>query len=67
MVITVKDENNEVLYEGDADDFLFYNEDDDDLEIILNKLDNMKTNSSIKAYNSDGNIVTITKIENLIY
>ena len=49
MVITVKDENNEVLYEGDADDFLFYNEDDDDLEIILNKLDNMKTNSSIKA------------------
>lgn len=67
MVILVEDENDEILYEGDADDFLFYNEDDYDLETILNKLDEMKMNSSIKAYNSDGNIVTITKVENLIY
>lgn len=66
MVILVED-NNEVLFEGDADDFLFYNEDDMDLEIILNKLDNMKMNSSVKALNSDGNEITITKIENLVY
>lgn len=66
MVILVED-NNEVLFEGDADDFLFYNEDDMDLEILLNKLDNMKMNSSVKALNSDGNEITITKIENLVY
>ena len=66
MVILVEDDN-EVLFEGDADDFLFYNEDDMDLEIILNKLDNMKMNSSVKALNSDGNEITITKIENLVY
>lgn len=66
MVILVEDDN-EVLFEGDADEFLFYNEDDFDLEMILNELDGMKMGTSVNAYNSDGNMVTITKIENLVY
>lgn len=66
MVILVENDN-EILFEGDADDFLFYNEDDFDLELILNELDNMRMGSSVNAYDSDGNMITITKIENLVY
>ena len=55
------DKFNETIFEGDADEFLFDNEDDFDLETALNDLENMKIGSNIQAYDSNGDLVTITK------
>ena len=52
---------NETIFEGDADDFLFDNDSDTDLEIALNDLEEMKIGSSIQAYDNSGELVTITK------
>lgn len=51
----------ETVFEGDADDFLFDNDSDTDLEMALNDLEGMKIGSSIQAYDNDGDLVTITK------
>lgn len=51
----------DIIFEGDADDFLFDNDSDTDLEMALNDLENMKIGSNIQAYDNDGNIVIITK------
>ena len=61
MQIKVENEN-DIIFEGDADDFLFENDSDMDLEIILNDLEEQDDYSAIDAYNNDGEIVTITKI-----
>lgn len=61
MQIKVENEN-DIIFEGDADDFLFENDSDMDLEIILNDLEEQDDYSAVDAYNNDGNIVTITKI-----
>lgn len=61
MQIKVENEN-DVIFEGDADDFLFENDSDMDLEIILNDLEEQDDYSAVDAYNNDGDIVTITKI-----
>ena len=58
---------NETIFEGDADDFLFNNENDGDLETALNDLEEMKVGASIKAYDNDGDIVTITKGTLVVY
>ena len=52
---------NETIFEGDADDFLFDNNSDTDLEMALNDLESMKIGSNIQAYNDNGDLVTITK------
>ncbi len=52
---------NETIFEGDADDFLFDNDDDFDLESALNDLESMKVGSNIQAYDNNGDLVTITK------
>lgn len=52
---------NETIFEGDADDFLFANDSDTDLEMALNELEEMKIGSNIQAYDNDGDLVTITK------
>ncbi len=57
----IVDKFNETIFEGDADDFLFENDSDIDLEMALNDLEEMKRGSSVKAYDSDGDLVTITK------
>lgn len=61
MQITVVDEYLETIFEGDADDFLFENDNDDELEIILNNLEKMKDYSAVSTYNLDGEEITITK------
>lgn len=61
MQIKVENEN-DIIFEGDADDFLFENDSDMDLEIILNDLEEQDDYSAVDAYNNDGDIVTITKI-----
>lgn len=55
------DKFNETIFEGDADDFLFDNNSDIDLEIALNDLESMKIGSTIQAYDDNGDLVTITK------
>ena len=57
----IVDKFNETIFEGDADDFLFENDSDIDLETALNDLEEMKRGSSVQAYDSDGDLVTITK------
>lgn len=61
MQITVVDENMETIFEGDADDYLFDNDNDADLEILLNDLEAKKDYASITTYNLDGEEITITK------
>ncbi len=56
------DRFNETIFEGDADDFLFDNDSDTDLEMALNDLEGMKFGSNIQAYDDNGDLVTITKI-----
>lgn len=55
------DRFNETIFEGDADDFLFDNNSDTDLEMALNDLESMKIGSNIQAYDNNGDLVTITK------
>ncbi len=55
------DKFNETIFEGDADDFLFDNNSDTDLEMALNDLEGMKIGSNIQAYDDNGDLVTITK------
>lgn len=57
----IVDKFNETIFEGDADDFLFDNNSDIDLEIALNDLESMKVGSNIQAYDDNGDLVTITK------
>ena len=61
MQITVVDENMETIFEGYADDYLFDNDNDVDLEVLLNNLESKKDYSSITTYNLDGEEITITK------
>lgn len=61
MQITVVDENMETIFEGDADDYLFDNDNDVDLEVLLNNLESKKDYTSITTYNLDGEEITITK------
>ncbi len=61
MQIKVENET-DVIFEGDADDFLFENDSDMDLEIILNNLESKKDFSVVNAYDNNGDIVKITKL-----
>lgn len=61
MQIKVENEN-DILFEGDADDFLFENDSDMDLEIILNELEEKKVFTKMKALNLDGDTIIITKL-----
>lgn len=58
---------NDIIFEGDADDFLFDNDSDIDLEMALNDLEEMKVGSTIKVYNGDGDTITITKGTLIVY
>lgn len=59
----IKVENDlDIVFEGDADDFLYENDNDIDLEIMLNELEDKKDFSKINAYNNEGDMVTITKL-----
>lgn len=60
MQITVE-RFNDIIFEGDADDFLFNNDNDVDLETALNDLEEEKVGSSINIYDNNGDLVTITK------
>ena len=66
MLILVEDFDGNFVFEGEADDFLFKNENDYDLENILDDLECKNFGDSVKVMNDDNNYV-ITKVDELIY
>lgn len=66
MFILVEDFDNNSIFEGEADDFLYQNDNDIDLENILEDLEYKNFGDSIRVSNDDNGYV-ITKIDELIY
>ena len=66
MFILVEDFDGNPVFEGEADDFLYENENDFDLENILEDLEYKNFGDSIRVSNDDNGYV-ITKIDELIY
>ena len=66
MFILVEDFDGNPVFEGEADDFLYQNENDFDLENILEDLEYKNFGDSIRVSNDDNNYI-ITKIDELIY
>jgi len=66
MFILVEDFDNNPVFEGEADDFLYQNDNDVDLENILEDLEYKNFGDSIRVSNDDNGYV-ITKIDELLY
>ena len=66
MFILVEDFDNNPVFEGEADDFLYQNDNDVDLENILEDLEYKNFGDSIRVSNDDNGYV-ITKVDELIY
>ena len=66
MFILVEDFDNNPIFEGEADDFLYQNENDIDLENILEDLEYKNFGDSIRVSNDDNGYI-ITKVDELIY
>ena len=66
MFILVEDFDNNPVFEGEADDFLYENENDFDLENILEDLEYKNFGDSIRVSNDDNGYI-ITKIDELLY
>ena len=66
MFILVEDFDGNPVFEGEADDFLYENENDFDLENILEDLEYRNFGDSIRVSNDDNGYV-ITKIDELLY
>ena len=66
MLILVEDMDNNEIFKGEADDFLFSNDNDYDLEDILDRLECEDFGTSIEVNNGEDEY-TITKIDELLY
>ena len=66
MIILVEDFDNNPIFEGEADDFLYQNDNDIDLENILEDLEYKNFGDSIRVSNDDNGYV-ITKVDELLY
>ena len=66
MFILVEDFDNNPVFEGEADDFLYQNDNDVDLENILEDLEYKNFGDSIRVSNDDNGYV-ITKVDELLY
>ena len=66
MFILVEDFDGNPVFEGEADDFLYENENDFDLENILENLEYKNFGDSIRVNNDDNGYI-ITKVDELIY
>ena len=66
MLILVEDFDGNTVFEGEADDFLYQNENDIDLENILEDLEYKGFGNSIRVNNDDNGYI-ITKVDELIY
>ena len=66
MFILVEDFDNNSVFEGEADDFLYQNDNDVDLENILEDLEYKNFGDSVRVSNDDNGYI-ITKVDELIY
>ena len=66
MFILVEDFDGNPVFEGEADDFLYENDNDFDLENILEDLEYKNFGDSIRVSNDDNGYI-ITKVDELIY
>ena len=66
MMIMVEDFEGNPVFEGEADDFLYQNDNDYDLENILEDLEYKDYGESIRINNDDLEY-TITKVNELIW
>ena len=66
MIILVEDFDGNPVFEGEADDFVFENDNDYALETILENLEREQFGKSVRVENDDNGYV-ITKIDKLIY
>ena len=65
MFITVEDFDDNLVFKGEADDFLFQNDNDIELETILEKLEYKNFGESVLVKNNNERYI-ITKIDELI-
>ena len=65
MLILVE-QDNEQIYKGEADDFLYQHNNDEELEMILSEFEESK-DKVMETCDDYGNILTITKMRQLIY
>lgn len=66
MFILVETLDGDCIFEGEADDFLFKNDNDYELENILDDLECKNFGDTIRV-NNDDNSYIITKIDELLY
>ena len=66
MFIKVFDDCEEMIFEGDSEEFLDENGWDEDLEYVLSELDSNKGIKSIRYYANFGDIYTICKTSQLL-
>ena len=66
MIILVEDFDDNFVFKGEADDFLYQNENDYELETILQDLEYENFNKSVRV-NNNGLEYVITKIDELMY
>ena len=65
MLILVECDN-EQIFKGEADDFLYENNLNEELEMTLNEFEESRE-KQIQVYDEDDNLLTITKMRQLIY
>ena len=58
--------NNEEIFKGEADDFLYEKNLNEELEMTLNEFEESRE-KQIQVYDEDDNLLTITKMRQLIY
>ena len=58
--------NNEEIFKGEADDFLYENNLNEELEMTLNEFEESRE-KQIQVYDEDDNLLTIIKMRQLIY
>lgn len=65
MLILVECDNEQV-FKGEADDFLYEKNLNEELEMVLNEFEESRE-KQIQVYDEDDNLLTITKMQQLIY
>lgn len=68
MTIKVYDNDlREEIYYGDADEFLFQNDNDEELQMVLGKLETRRYNEKISWYGNQGMEFIFEKVPTVLY
>lgn len=66
LILVERDYDNEEIFKGEAEDFLFEHDNDSELEMLLEDFENSNL-KRINTYDDDGNMLTISKMSQIIY